>query len=98
MDDGGPAFPTQRSSLRDADGKEVYILSGGVSLRAYAMIHAPAAEIADMVPADFTELAAVAGLTTEQYIGHVHYVHVLAVLRARWADAMIAELKKERAK
>jgi hypothetical protein len=76
-DDGGPAFPIERMAAH------------GMTLRDYFIAHAPAQEIADMCPSTARGCEQLLGLGELSYSAEEHYFDVLAVLRCRWADAML---------
>ena len=82
-EDGGPAFPILQDSA--------YM---GMTLRDYFLAHAPAQEIADLVPADINGCAKYIGIEPVAYKGNEHYILVLAKARGEWADAMLAEREK----
>ena len=74
-DDGGPIHPTMTSV--------------GITLRDYAAIHAPASEIADMLPATAVDCAEFLGLDVP-YVFMDHYPLLIRKARYQWADAMLA--------
>ena len=89
--DGGPAFPTSPNGV---DPTWAAARTGGMTLRDYFMAHAPAQEIADVVPADIRGCAQYLGIEPSAYKAPVHYFQVLAKIRGEWADAMLAEREK----
>ena len=89
MKDGGPAFP--RPAVNDKMGWAG--AQQGMTLRDYFMAHAPRGEILDMCPTDSKGCAALIGIPPEAYTVD-HYPRLLAVLRGRWADAMLTERDK----
>ena len=55
------------------------------------MIAAPASEIQGMVPTTIRECIVSLNIHPEDYSNDVHYVLILAKMRRKWAQAMIAE-------
>ena len=94
MKDGGPAFPGQWIDVDSMGDRVVRESFPGMSLRDYLVVHAPAQEIADLVPADLKGCAAYIGIAEADYKGNCHYLLVLAKARGEWADAMLVERLK----
>lgn len=84
--DGGPAFPLYHHGAAPN--------SLGMSLRDYFIAHAPAKEVADLIPDTVGEIAEWLGMASFNYDGSKHWVLALAKARRIWADAMIAERSK----
>ena len=87
------AFPSPTTYYRDGEIRDHAI--PGLTMRDYAMIHAPVAEIEAIIPDTIAEIKEWLGLD-EAYTYQKHYV--LAVIKARgiWADEMLkAWLEKE---
>ena len=61
------------------------------------MLNAPASEIEAMVPDSIRGCASLIGVPENEYIGVRDYFRVLAVLRRRWADAMLDKMTQTRA-
>lgn len=94
---GGPAFPhVERPVGWDSRGDVQTIerwTQGGMSLRDYFIAHAPAQEIADLVPTNIKGCAEYLGIDPAKYtVGD--YLRVLAKARGQWADAMLLERDK----
>lgn len=90
IDDGGPAFPVP--GLPSLPNGEFIYPTGGMSLRAYLMAHAPASEIKLLLPGMQTA-GAFLGLQDCTYDPRVHGAQVLAKARRMWADAMLAAME-----
>ena len=91
--EGGPAFPVAAYTL-DTSGKPMLMVKDGMTLRDYFIAHAPAQEIANLVPASLKDCAAYIGIDAADYKSNFHYLLVLAKTRGEWADAMIEAGKK----
>ena len=91
--DGGLAFPVAAYTL-DTSGKPMLMVKDGMTLRDYLIVHAPAQEIADLVPTSANDCAAYIGIDAADYKGNKHYLLVLAKGRREWADAMLKEREK----
>ncbi len=55
------------------------------------MIAAPTSEIEAMMPTTTKECAHLLGITSEEYDNRVDYPLIIARMRRKWAQAMIAE-------
>lgn len=103
MTDGGPAFPQPYDSVIETErGRELASAwsghpESGMSLRDYFIVHAPAEEIGEIAPDTVGGCARLLGMESSDYQGEIHYVLVLAKVRAMWADAMLAERDKAEA-
>ena len=95
--EGGPAFPVAAYTL-DTSGKPMLMVKDGMPLRDYFIAHAPAQEIANLVPISLKDCAAYLGIDAADYRRlyerRSHYLLVLAKARGEWADAMIEAGKK----
>lgn len=88
INDGGSAFPYKRQIRCNGEVID-YVMESGMTLRDYYIVHAPAAEIAEMVPATIKDCAFYIGVPCDRYDGVRDYVTVLAKARCAWADAML---------
>ena len=61
----------------------------GMTLRDYYIVHAPAAEIAEMIPATVEDCAKYIGVRLSDCKWDLDYLKVLAKARGEWADAML---------
>ena len=64
-------------------------MNPGMTLRDYYIVHAPAAEIAEMIPATVEDCAKYIGVPLAAYDFDRYYLKVLAKARCEWADAML---------
>ena len=91
-DNGGPAFP--RLGVYPNDDKPIGMSAeGGMTIRDYFAVHAPAEEIDAMSPQDTKQCAEFLGIEAGTY-KHNMWPIVLAKLRYQCADAMIEERAK----
>ena len=74
-----PAFPCTHPDFA----------SFGMTLRDYYIVHAPAAEIAKMIPATVEDCAKYIGVRLSDCNWDLDYLKVLAKARGEWADAML---------
>lgn len=87
---GGPAFPVPGIGPTPNGGATDYSTLG-MSLRDYFAIHANIGE-----PSLTTErAAAIAGVATPEWRNDLHWPIVEAVIRYRYADAMLAQREKQ---
>jgi hypothetical protein len=61
----------------------------GMTLRDYYIVHAPAEEIAEMIPDTVNGAAKYIGVPVSDYDLYRDYIKVLAKARCEWADAML---------
>lgn len=64
-------------------------MAPGMTLRDYYIVHAPAAEIAEMIPVTVEDCAKYIGVPLSDYRSDRDYFKVLAKTRGEWADAML---------
>lgn len=94
IDDGGPAFPG-KICIGHTPGDEIPIYQHppGMSLRDYLAAHAPADEVADLIPETRGKCAASAGNTLDED-GSDDHLKLDCKARYKWADAMIEARKR----
>ena len=88
IDDGGQAFP--------CPGDMSHQRSLGASLRAFLAAHAPEAVFQPLDGMTTNEKSRVSGVPMREYASMMDDSKVLAFLAVRYADAVIAELGKEK--
>ena len=76
-----PAFPVIGGGVN----------SMGMTLRDYYIAHAPASEIADLIPKTVEGLSLYIGIPLSEYVGERDYLKAIAKARGEWADAMLEE-------
>ena len=80
-----PAFPVINGG----------VLCMGMTLRDYYIAHAPASEIADLIPKTVEGFARYIGIPPSEYVGERDYLKAIAKARGEWADAMLEEREKK---
>ena len=91
--DGGPAFPITQLILAADGSVERVVISPGMTLRNYMIIHAPASEVDSLIPDSVGEITKWLGV--ENYTFREHYPMALAKARGIWADAMLSARERK---